>query len=842
MSKLAAVIKKMQVNFLMLTPSVARILSPSDIPRGATLSLIGEAMTDEDVCRWRDHVKLFNVYGPAECTIIATARRILPGQLDAANIGQALLSCLTWVVHPDDPTKLLPPGNVGELLIEGPIVARGYLNQPEVTEKAFIKGPPWRDQFPASPCPYRIYRTGDLVEYLLDGSMRYLGRRDHQVKLHGQRVELGEVECQVKPFFENAREILAGVITPSSVHAKILVVFMSFPRGPEDGPHSTDTILASPTEQFQVGVQQTVRELSGFLPAHMIPTAFIPIHRVPLSPSGKANRKQLYQVAEQLSPSELEAYRVHSRPAKRAPDTDTEKQLQALWAEVLGLPVDEIGADDQFFMLGGDSLSAMRVATRAHREHHLTVPLSSVFTGATLSQLAASSQCQKDDSDDEKAPFGEANSSPLGDIADIDFGDAKPLIEDNLEMVLPTTDFQREWLLLQNKQYFHCYITHALDMDRLEYACQHLADRHGALRSVFLARGDEFIQIVLRKMKVPLTHHVVKDQSLEEFGATFCAQDAQKSLPVQEPYFQVTLASSNPTQHLFIIRMNHAQFEPATLDILYEELGAIYSGQQLPPPAVDLSLDRQHHTTQAAQRFWSTYLDGATMQTGEQLAMQPISGIISRHLRMSARQFPVPGVPRGITIATLVKAAWAMVLMSVTQSTDVVFGHTVQGRTLRGLDGVVDCCVNTVPIRVGLQPHWAAQDILQHVQAQYARTIGYGLVEPRQSLSCCRSWPQQTDFGSTVHVATPKARFVHLGNIPSEVKDYFVPFREDVLQTMELPVMVFAEAHGSMLSVMLASNVMPQDRLDSLTKCFGEALAKLGQNPSTPLDISGLCG
>jgi amino acid adenylation domain-containing protein len=847
MSKLAAVIKKMQVNCLMITPSVSRLLSPSDLPRDATLVLAGEAMTNDDMCTWRDHVRLFNGYGLAECTVISTLRRILPGQSDPANLGLALPSCLTWVAHPDDPSKLVPPGNVGELLIEGPGVGRGYLNQAKATEKAFIKAPRWRDQFPAPPGPQRLYRTGDMVEYLLDGSMRYLGRHDNQTKLRGQRLELGEVESRFKPFFENAAEVLAGVITPSAGQTQMLVVFASFPAGPKQGPNSMEPILMPSTSQFQLQVHQAVRELSRFLPAHMVPTAFFPLHRIPLNPSGKACRKQLHQVAEQLSPGELDAYRVLSRPAKRSPATETEKQLQAIWADILGLAVEHVGADDQFFMLGGDSLAAMQVVTRAQRDYQLAVPLSSVFTGATLSQLAGASQRQNiGDSGDENAKdaFQQDNSSLLRDIVDLDLGDAKSLFDGNVEMLLPTTDFQREWLLLQHKHHLHCYIPHTLEVSRLENACQRLADRHGTLRSLFLARGDEFTQIVLRKMKVSLTRHTVANQSLEEFGATFCSQDGKRPLPLPEPYFQVTLASSSPTQHLFIIRVSHAQFDTTTLEIILEELGAIYRGEQLPPPASDLCRYRQRHALQAtpaSQKFWSEYLSGATMPTGDQLAMQPMSNLTSRRLRISSREFPVPGAPPWITLATVVKAAWAMVLMSVSQSTDVVFGHTIDGRTLLGLDRAVGCCVNTVPIRIGLQPHWTAQDILGHVQAQYARTIGHQWVEPRQSLSCCRSWPEQTDFGSTVHVERLGARILRLEGVALKANDYFIPFREDILQTMDLPVMLLAEARGSMIGAMLSSNIMPQDQLAFLNDRFGDALSRLGQDVSGPLDISGLC-
>ncbi|KAM4055568.1 AMP-binding enzyme [Hirsutella rhossiliensis] len=214
MNNLAGFIRDAQVNWAFLTPSTARSLDPADVPLLTTLVLGGEAVTDDSVGAWAKGRSLINGYGPAEATICGVGSIAEVGWKSGV-IGR-IVGGLGWVTVPSDPTRLAAVGAVGELLLEGPFLARGYLNLPEVTRAAFIGPPRWRRQIPA-PSPYpALYRTGDLVRYQPDGSIQYIGRKDSRVKLRGQLIDLNAVEASLKRVYPAASQVVADVQDGSS--------------------------------------------------------------------------------------------------------------------------------------------------------------------------------------------------------------------------------------------------------------------------------------------------------------------------------------------------------------------------------------------------------------------------------------------------------------------------------------------------------------------------------------------------------------------------------------------------------------------------------------------------
>lgn len=195
MNDLPRFINDFKVDWALFTPSFAALLRPEQVPTLKTLVLGGEALRQENVDVWGDRVRLMNAYGPTEACVMCVAR-VVPGpsqraRHEAAVIGHAV-SSLAWVVSPKNHDHLAPVGAVGELLVQGPSLARGYLNEPEKTAAAFVENPKWLKEFGYGE-PQRLYKTGDLVRYNFDGTLTYLGRKDDQVKVNGQRLELGKI-------------------------------------------------------------------------------------------------------------------------------------------------------------------------------------------------------------------------------------------------------------------------------------------------------------------------------------------------------------------------------------------------------------------------------------------------------------------------------------------------------------------------------------------------------------------------------------------------------------------------------------------------------------------------
>ncbi|BCY11518.1 non-ribosomal peptide synthetase [Actinoplanes sp. L3-i22] len=334
---LADVVRQEGFDFIELTPTLLdetlRWLAPEDVP--AVLGFGGEAVAP---ALWNRLDAGFNLYGPTEATVDSLIARTDSGGGPA--VGGPVAGARVTVL--DAGLRPVPPGVPGELYIGGAGLARGYLNRPELTASRFVADP-------HGPAGSRVYRTGDLVRRRADGQLEFLGRIDDQAKIRGFRVEPAEVEAALQKLVGERQ--IAVVVREDRPGLRRLVAYVV----------------------GEVDVDEVRAGLAGLLPEHMVPSAVVALARLPLMPNGKLDRRAL------PAPT-----RTGGGPA-RAPRNPAEKQFCALYAELLGL--DEVGIDDGFFDLGGDSILAMRLVSRAAREGW-TIRPRDVFTCRTVAALA----------------------------------------------------------------------------------------------------------------------------------------------------------------------------------------------------------------------------------------------------------------------------------------------------------------------------------------------------------------------------------------------------------------------------------------------------------------------
>ncbi|PLB45141.1 acetyl-CoA synthetase-like protein [Aspergillus steynii IBT 23096] len=380
----AGAITAYKVNWALLTPSVIKSIRPQEVPSLRSVALIGEPMSRTDVATWAAHVRLVNSYGPAECSVVSAVHGGIHSESEAQVISRGV-GCACWIADPEDHERLLPIGAVGELLIEGPIVGHGYLNDPVKSAAAFIKPPTWLRSFRGSDATEDcLYKTGDLVRYTADGSLQFIGRRDTQVKIRGQRIELGEIEHYTRQCFPGAQDVVAEVVTPTEVgRPPMLVAFLRVDA--KDVRHLDDD-LSPPTDAFRAGVLTAEVRLYEAVPAYMVPAVFLPLVAVPLTTTGKTDRRRLRDRAAALSRAEIESYRV-AASARRMPATTGAWTLRLLWGQVLKMPPDTISADDSFFRLGGDSVTAMLLVGAA-RKAGLALYVTDVFQCPRLFEMS----------------------------------------------------------------------------------------------------------------------------------------------------------------------------------------------------------------------------------------------------------------------------------------------------------------------------------------------------------------------------------------------------------------------------------------------------------------------
>ncbi|KYK60268.1 non-ribosomal peptide synthetase [Drechmeria coniospora] len=379
---LSGTLRKYAITLADFTPTIARHIR--GLESVSTLVLGGEVVLASDRDLANEDARVRSAYGPAECTPTATIQNLTVG--GRGGLGRGAGVC-TWVVDPDKASRLMPVGAPGELWLEGALVGSGYLNDEERTATAFVQDPEWLVLGVPGRRPGRhgrLYRTGDVVQYADDGSLHFIGRKDTQVKLHGQRIELEEVERAVKKALQRQGEamtnaqVVAEVVEPQGTGAELLAAFVRL-GGPHDA-HDDDAV-----KQATVGIRD---ELRAVLPPYMVPSLYVPLETIPRMPTGKVDRRQLRAAGSRLTGKDLAAL---SRVTGewRAPRTGAERRVQELWAEITKVGRESIGIDDSFFRIGGDSLGAMRLVGLAHDRGVPTLTVRDVFQKPILRDLAA---------------------------------------------------------------------------------------------------------------------------------------------------------------------------------------------------------------------------------------------------------------------------------------------------------------------------------------------------------------------------------------------------------------------------------------------------------------------
>ncbi len=351
----ATLLSERNLSFVKMTPSHLRVLGQQVLPHelacwSHSLVLGGEALLGDDLALWREHAPatvICNEYGPTETVVGCSLYTAFAGDLATGSvpIGRPSAGARFYLLDRD--LRLVPVGVPGELYIGGEGVARGYLDRPELTAEKFVP-----DLFGGVPGG-RLYRTGDLVRWLSDGNVEFLGRLDQQVKVRGFRIELGEVE--------------AALARHSDIQAAAVVVHER-----DDGYQRLAAYVVPSGERLEI--EELRRALARCLPQYMIPVSFTAIAELPLTPSGKLDRKAL-PVPEQGRPSE----------EHEAPHTASEELLAGIWAEVLR--VQHVGVHDNFFALGGDSILSIQLVARAARVG-LRITPKQVFEHPTIAKLA----------------------------------------------------------------------------------------------------------------------------------------------------------------------------------------------------------------------------------------------------------------------------------------------------------------------------------------------------------------------------------------------------------------------------------------------------------------------
>ncbi|CAJ5666511.1 non-ribosomal peptide synthetase [Burkholderia pseudomallei] len=737
----------------------------------------GEALEPRTLASWYarhgERTQLVNMYGITETTVHVTYYALRAEdamRLGASPIGVRIPDLQLYVL--DARREPVPMGVTGELYVGGAGVARGYLNRPELTRERFIDDP-----FVAGG---RLYKTGDLARWRTDGSLEYLGRNDFQVKIRGFRIELGEIEAQlakvagVREVVVLARDSAAEVRDSATEHATPNALSPS-PETSTATAAATATATATATEKRLVAyytgdadVAALRAQAAQHLPSYMVPSAYVRLDAWPLTPNGKLDRRALPAPAD-------DAY---ARAEYEAPQGAKEEALAAIWRELLH--VERVSRHDNFFELGGHSLLAIGVIERMRREG-LHTDVRSIFNAQTLSDLAA--RAQTDDRSIQAPPnLIPARATritpdmlPLVALTQTQIDMLAVQVEGgaaNIQDIYPLAPLQEgmvfhHLLHAESDAYMEAYFvgfrTRAR-LDRFLDALRMIVDRHDILRTGFFWEGlEQPVQIVQRRVRLPIEFVDLDPADGDVLRQLEARHDPRAHrLDIRRPALLSCHAAHDPAagRWLLCVMAHHLAIDNTSLKLLVAEEQAIEQGgfDALPPAPsfrnfiaqIASGVDRREH-----EAFFSAMLGDIDSPThpfglqdvqgdGREIAefQQRLSPELSKAIRVCTRRL-------GVSPASLMHLAWAMVLSRATGRREAVFGTVLFGRMQGGERGM-GMFINTLPIRIDVDERYVAE-CLAHTHERVVQLIYHEHAPLALALRCSGLPARQALFSSLLN-------------------------------------------------------------------------------------------
>jgi amino acid adenylation domain-containing protein/non-ribosomal peptide synthase protein (TIGR01720 family) len=690
--RIARLVQQHGVTTLHFVPPLLQLFVDEPLAQGCTslrrLFSGGEALPAhlrDRVLTQLPQVQLHNRYGPTETAINVTHWTCSVADGERSPIGRPVGNVLCRVL--DAELNPLPRGVAGELCIGGIGLARGYLRRPGLSAERFVADPQGE---PGT----RLYRTGDLVRWGADGALEYLGRLDQQVKLRGFRVEPQEIEARLL-----AQE---GV-------AQAAVLIRETVAGPQLIGYYTTTAQESPEAEQSERIKSA---LALELPDYMVPAQLVRLDRMPLSPSGKLDRRALPEPQWQT--------REHVEP-----QTDPQRQVAAVWREVLGVP--QIGLRDDFFELGGHSLLATQIISRVRQACDIDLPLRTLFEASELGAFAAQVEAIQ-------ASGGGNSQQP---IAPVDRSLPVPL----------SYSQQRMWFLWQMEPDSPAYnvggmvrLQGRLDIECFEAALQALIQRHETLRTTFPSIDGVACQKVaghshlrVEWQDVSALEPQVRAQRLQALADS----EAHRPFDLETgPLLRACLVRAAELEHYFVLTLHHIVTEGWAMDIFARELGVLYEAflEGRPSPLQPLTV--QYLDYSVWQRQWmeagerQRQLDYWTAQLGNEHPLLELpadrprppvqshkGGLyrfdLSPELAAKVRAF---NARNGLTLFMTMTATLATLLYRYSGQTDLRIGAPVANRIRPESEGLIGAFLNTQVLRVQLDGQMSGEQLLEQVR------------------------------------------------------------------------------------------------------------------------------
>ncbi|WP_310398875.1 non-ribosomal peptide synthetase [Nocardia kruczakiae] len=808
--ELAALMDRECISHTFMTPAALATIDHRrwPLPHLRAIMVGGEALGADLIGRWAPGRMLFNGYGPTETTIVVTiAGPIAVG--DQVTIGSLVRGVHAVVL--DERLRPVPVGVPGELYLGGQSVARGYFDRPGLSAARFVADP-------YGPDGARMYRTGDVVRWRADGEIVYLGRSDHQVKLRGFRIELGEIT-----------EVLAAHPALRFAHTEVREIagtprIVSYVQPAEPGA--------------DIDVEALRTHVAAHLPAHMVPGSVTVLHRIPLTPTGKLDRDALPE------PQQITT-------AAREPGTDTERLVARVMADLIG--AESVGADDNFFEIGGNSLLATQLVARLSDATGVRVQVRSVFGAPTVAELAALLD----------GGTGEGDDGPA-------------LTRRERPARVPLSAAQRRLWFLNRfnassaEDLSGVYnvpvalrMRGALDVAALRAALHAVQRRHETLRTVFPEVEGEPCQRVVAPGEAAVALPVVDVDEGEITGTvrTFAAAgfDLASTAPLRAQLLRITA-----DDHVLVLVVHHIAMDGWSLEPLAADIAEAYRSYaagsapqwtELPVQYADYTLwlqdtlgaeDDPESPISRQLDYWREALDGIPellpLPTDRRRPATPSyrGGTVDCVLDADThRELQVVAARHGVTMFMVLHAALASLLHRISTEHDITVGTPIAGRGQQALDPMVGMFVGTLVLRTPVSGGQTFADLLRAVRDTDLEAFAHADVPFErlvEVLNPARSQAHHPMFQVMLSVRNQPIRSLELPELTIEACDADPGIAKFDLQfTLTESWTEQREPAGITVSVNFARDLFDDTSAARLGARFARLLRAAAANPGLPV-------
>ncbi|WP_283133515.1 non-ribosomal peptide synthetase [Rhizohabitans arisaemae] len=780
-----------EVTWGFIPPALLPLLDPSRLTRLRDLITAGEPPGPEQVARWSAHCRFHNWYGPTETTVCVVGTELTGTWTRPLPIGRPLAGCQAYIL--DERMNPCPPGVPGELHIGGPQVARGYLGRPALTAERFVPDP--FSDVPGA----RLYRTGDHVVWEPDGGIAFMGRLDRQVKIQGQRVEIGEVESVLRAHPGVLQCVVDGVGE--------LIAYVA----PGDAPD-----LA--------GLRDHAAQR---LPRYMLPTGVVHLDSLPLNSSGKVDMAAL----RALGPVRDHAT---GRPG-RVPVTPVQQAVAAIWARVLDTP--DPSLDDDFLASGGHSLRAMRLVSAIRAELGRQVCVEDVYEGRTCGGLAH--RVETAEEADESAPLG-------GNAPELSPGQRRLWFVERLAPESPAHN-----IAMAER------IRGPLDAGALRSALGAVVARHEVLRwRISHPTGVPKVSVAPPgPVPLPLVDlTTLPSPDREDKLAEVLDGEAKDRFDLARgPLIRARLIRLAPDDHVFAVTVHHIVFDGWSQDVLYRDIAQAYSGGSAAPAGLAfadyVAWLRERDIRRSAEHltWWRGHLAGApTVLDLPRDAPRPPVQSFHGAVRHAAIGPELGGAVRGLaarltaTPYSVLLAGFAELLHRLTGRHDLIIGTPFADRRHVAFEQLIGMCLQILPLRISAAGEGSFAERVRACQEELTQAMAHCDVPLERivdSLGVARDLsrtPVTQVMFNMYNFAEPR---LNLPGCTAEPLPAGLPG-----SLFDLTLYVSEQAAGYVLQLVHNPALFTAERMDALLESYVGLLTDLTAAPDAPVSAASARG